>query len=240
MHRRLLGLGVKTGLGIGQILTGQDDLLLDHHRLAVALEVALGAKGHRGTAGLGRAGFGAFIDQAHLQRGSAAKNVLRLGGVLHTWQLHHDAIKPLLLYHRFGHAELVDTVVQGHHVLLERLLLDTARGRRLDRGGEFCLACVYHLDGLQFGKLLRDHALGAVKCCRITKKNLHCLANPADATVPYVFLAQHRAQIAGQGFCLLGQCCLHVDLQQKVHATAQVQSEIHRRGAELGQPRRRT
>jgi hypothetical protein len=57
------------------------------------------------------------------QRGGAAQDVLGLGGVLHTGQLHHDAVQPLLLDHRLGHAQLVDAVVQGGDVLFQRLFL---------------------------------------------------------------------------------------------------------------------
>ena len=56
-------------------------------------------------------------DHAHLQRGGAADDVLGLGGVLHAGQLHDDAVQPLLLDHRLGHAEFVDAVVQRGDVL---------------------------------------------------------------------------------------------------------------------------
>jgi hypothetical protein len=47
--------------------------------------------------------------------------------VLHAGQLHHDAVRALLLDHRLGHAELVDPVVQRGDVLLQRLRPAPAR-----------------------------------------------------------------------------------------------------------------
>jgi hypothetical protein len=128
VHGRLLGLAVEAGLGVGQVVAGEDHLAEDDQRRAVAFEVALAAEGHRAAA-LGLQRLGAVVDHAHLQRGGAADDVLGLGGVLHAGQLHHHAVQPLLLDHRLGHAELVDPVVQRGDVLLERLVLDAARPR---------------------------------------------------------------------------------------------------------------
>ena len=46
VHRRFLGLVVEAGLGIGQVVAGQDDLAEDDDRRAVAFVVALAAEGH--------------------------------------------------------------------------------------------------------------------------------------------------------------------------------------------------
>jgi hypothetical protein len=54
VDRRLLRLAVEAGLGVGQVLAGQDDLAEDDDRLAVALHIALAAEGHRAAAALGR------------------------------------------------------------------------------------------------------------------------------------------------------------------------------------------
>jgi hypothetical protein len=81
-----------------------------------------------------------------------------------------------------------------------------------------------------FGRL--DHGL-------VTKVHFHRLAIAADAAVAHVLLAQRAAHIAGQGFGLLAQRRLHVDLQHKVHAATQVQAQIHGRGVQAAQPQRR-
>ena len=82
------------------------------------------------AAGVGGAASALLVDHAHLERRGAAEDVLRLGGVLHAGQLHHDAVGALLLDHRLGHAELVDAVVQRGDVLLQRAVLDALRAPR--------------------------------------------------------------------------------------------------------------
>ena len=66
------------------------------------------------------------VDHADFERRGAAEDVLGLRRVLHAGQLHHDAVGALLLDHRLGDAELVDAVVQGGDVLLERAVLRRA------------------------------------------------------------------------------------------------------------------
>ena len=93
VDRGLLRLAIKAWLRVGQVLAGQDDLFLHDHRLAVALQIALRTKRHRALAGLCGPRLGAFVHQAHFQRGSAAQNVLGLGRVLHARQLHDDTVQ---------------------------------------------------------------------------------------------------------------------------------------------------
>jgi hypothetical protein len=113
----------------------------------LAIEEFLGAEGHGPAAEFGRAAFGALVDQAHLQRGGAAQDVLGLGRVLHAGQLHDDAVQALLLDHRLGHAEFVDPVVQRGDVLLERGVLQAARGLGLDGGHQRQSAAVLAVGG---------------------------------------------------------------------------------------------
>jgi hypothetical protein len=141
VHGRFLVWPVEAGLGVGQAVAGQDDLLLDEQRLAAALQVALGAEGHRGPVPARLRAPRAVVDHAHFQRGGAAEDVLGLGGVLHAGQLHHDAVGALLLDHRLGHAQFVDPVVQRGDVLLERLLLHAA-GLGLERARQLEVVAV--------------------------------------------------------------------------------------------------
>ncbi len=53
-------------------------------------------------------------------------------------------------------------------------------------------------------------------------------------------LTQGAANVAGRRFQRLVQRAFHVDLHQEMHAAAQVETEIHRQRAEIGQPLRRT
>ena len=49
---------------------------------------------------------------------------------------------------RLDHAELVDAVVQGGDVLLERLLLDLASGHRVDAGDQLELGAIGRAEGI--------------------------------------------------------------------------------------------
>ena len=53
-------------------------------------------------------------------------------------------------------------------------------------------------------------------------------------------VAQLAAQVGTDRIEALGQRSFHVDLEEKVHATAQVKAEVHRQCTHTGQPLRRT
>src|SRR5574343_1369326 len=129
VNGRFLRLVVEAGLGVGQSVAGQHDLLLDQQRLAAALVVNLGAE--RRVAGQRRfQRAGRVVDHADFQRRGAAEDVLGLGGVLHAGQLDDDAVGTLLLDHRLGDAEFVEPVVQGRDVLLEGEFAEILQGDR--------------------------------------------------------------------------------------------------------------
>src|SRR6185437_4567683 len=58
------------------------------------------------------------------------------------------------------------------------------------------------------------------------------LAGAFDAADGDLVVAQGAADVAGQRVVARGQRALHVDLQQEVHAAAQVQAEVHGAGLE--------
>lgn len=60
---------------------------------------------------------------------SPRENLVELGRILHTRQLHDDPINTLPLHERFGNAETVHAIPERHHVLLDREILS-----RLDLG----------------------------------------------------------------------------------------------------------
>lgn len=60
-----------------------------------------------------------------------------------------------------------------------------------------------------------------------------------DAGVADVLVAEQAAQVGSGGVKPLGQRPLHVHLQQEMHAAAQVEAEVHRRGMHARQPLRR-
>src|SRR5690606_10175371 len=114
----LLGLRISAGLGVLQVFTRQDDLTTQQQGGAATFGVALQTKGHGARIQRGNSSRG-VLHHTQFQRGGTTQNFLGLGYILHTGQLHHDAVGTLLLNHRFGHAQLVDTVVQSGDVLLE-------------------------------------------------------------------------------------------------------------------------
>ena len=234
----MLVLRIKARLGIGQVFAGQDDLLFDNHGLAVALEKALGAKWHGAIVVLGSSSFGAVFDQAHFQRGGTTQNVLGLGRVLNARKLHHDAVNALLLDHRLGHAQFVDPVVQRHHVLLERLVLNAARGLGLDGGAQLVVGAVGGFHHLKVRNLVLDQVFGRCERGRIAKPDFDHVAVAGNAAVADVLFTQRQANVTGQRLSALGQCGLHVHLQHEMHAAAQVQPQIHRIGVQRCQPRR--
>ena len=230
-------LAVKAGLGVGQVFAGQDDLLLHDHRLAAALWVALGAKGHRATALLGGARLGAFVHHAHFQRGRTAQNVLGLGGVLHAGQLHHDAIQALLLDHGLGHTQFVDPVVQRDDVLLDGLLLHLASGLGLDAGAQAQAVAIGLAHHLQVGKLVGNDVAHRVLGGFVRHLDVDGLAVTRDAAVAHIFLTQRGADVTGISLGLLGEGRLHVHLQHEVHAAPQVQPQEHGAGMDGTEPR---
>jgi len=235
VHRRLVVLAVEAGLGIGEAVAGQDDLLLDQDRAAIAVVVDLGA-GRECPAHGRLEGARGVVDHADLEGRGAAEDVLGLGHVLHARQLDHDAVQALLLDHRLGHAELVDPVVQGGDVLLEGRFLDGLLGQRRQGGGELEVGTVLALGELQVVVGRHDHGAGTALGLGLTELHDHALAVTADPGVADILVAQQAAEVAGGGVEALGDGALHVHLEQEVHATTQVKTQVHGQGVDGGQP----
>ena len=198
MHSSFLVLRVKARLCVGEVFAGQDDLLFHNHGLAVAVHEAFCAKWHGAIAKLCAAGFGAVVHHADFKRGRTAQNVFGLGGVLHAWQLHHDAVCALLLNHRLGHAQLVDTVVQGGDVLLDGLLVHALGGHGVDHRSEFEVSAIRCAGGLQVQELVLNHTLRSFQRGHVAKANFNGLVITADATVAHVLFAQAGADVTSQ------------------------------------------
>ena len=231
-----LGLAVEAGLGIRQVLAGENHLLFDDHSLAVAVKKAFRAKRDSACTGFRHAAFSAFFNHADFQRGCAPQNVLGLGGVLYARQLNHDAVLALLLDHGLCYTQFIDAVVQRGDVLLERLVLNPACGLGLDAGAQLVFSPLGAIDGLEVGKLICDQPLGRVQGCRIAKADFNGLPVAADAAVADVLFPECGAQVARQRLRLLRQRRLHVHLQHKVNTAAQVQAEVHRKRMQGCQP----
>ena len=221
---------------IGQVFSGEDDLLLHDQGLSAALQKPLRAKWHGSGAAFSRTGFSAFIDHAHFQRGGTAQDVFGFGGVLHARELHHNAVQPLLLNHRFGHAQFVDPVVQGGDVLLEGLVLDPSRRLGLDGCCQLEFGAHRSIKRLQIRKVVLNDDLGSGQGLGIPKADFNQLAIAADAAVAHVLFTQGGANVTGQGLGLLGQRGLHVDLQHEMHAATQIKAQVHGEGMKGREP----
>ncbi len=66
-HRGLVGLLVEAGLGVGEVVTGQQHVALDHQFAAIAVGKDLVAGGQRALPGQRGLGCGAVIDHAHFE-----------------------------------------------------------------------------------------------------------------------------------------------------------------------------
>jgi hypothetical protein len=176
------------------------------------------------------------VDHAHFQGGGAAEDVLGLGRVLHAGQLHDDAVGALLLDHRLGHAQFVDAVVQGGDVLLDGEFLDALLRFRLERGGQLEVGAVLDFVTSRSGWAVLDGGARLVAHLGVAEADGELVAFAGDAAVAHVLVAHQGAQVGGGGVEALGQRPLHVDLQQEMHAAAQVQAQVHGQGVHRGQP----
>jgi hypothetical protein len=149
---------------------------------------------------------------------------------------HRDAVGALLLDHRLRHAQPVDAVVERADVLLERRLLDALERVGADGGGNRAALAVVALGEYQVGdaggdRLVRLGAHGGVGEAHAQRVALARHAGMADVAV-----AQLLADVGGECLHALLDRLLHVDLQEEVHAAAQVQAEGHRRRLDRRQP----
>ena len=138
-----------------------------------------------------------------------------------------------------GDAEFVDPVVQGGDVLLESELAKFFLGFRLQRGNQFWLAGVAAFGNQQVGLAVANREACLVAGFDVAEFDDAALAFTIDAAVAQVLVAHHGAQVGRGRVELFGQRALHVDLQQEVHAAAQVEAEIHRQRPQRSQPLRR-
>ena len=66
----------------------------------------------------------------------------------------------MLLDHGFGHAKLVDPVVQRGDILFQRLLLDASTSLGFDRSSQLDVCAIGGFDRLQIRELVLQHRLG--------------------------------------------------------------------------------
>ncbi len=143
--------------------------------------------------GLARAGRVLLGHHADLEGGGAPDDLLGAGGSCTPGELHHDAVRPLLLDDRLGDAQLVDAVAQRLDVLLQRRLLVGLHHLRLDRRHERVRVLLAHGE---VGHLLGEHPLGRVALAGLAEVDHDALALAGDPGVADLLVAQVRAHVA--------------------------------------------
>ena len=228
---------VKAHLRVGDLIAGGDlGFFQNHGPVILGFEREnLGAR--RRDAGAGPAGGILVGDQTEFQGRGAAENTARLGGVLHTGQLHHDAVGALPLHHRVADAELVDPVVQRGAVLVDGVILQLIQRALVERQGQpGPFLGLVQGELRQRGAQRRPRRVGGDL---VVQGDDQLLAFDVHATVTNTLVTQRQLGLAGPGVHALLDHRGHVHLQQEVHPAAQVQAQVHGRGAHRAQPVRR-
>ena len=220
---------LQAGRGVDDLVTRDDDLALQQDGPPLAILVQLGADGGLGGVG-GRGMLG--IHHAEFQGRGGAEDLLGARRILHTGQLDDDAILALLLNHGFRHAQLVDTVAQGRDIL------------RDGKPPDFADFCVAHARNQRIALLAEDQAphLPLQRGFRLPQT-----AGVIELHLDRMIIAVHRGildlGVAQQGthvfrvaFLRLLDRGFHVDLHHEMHATPEVETEVHGRRVDAAQP----
>ena len=88
----------------------------------------------------------------------------------------------------------------------------------------------------QIRERIANRQLRRIQCGLVTGANPERLVLALDAAVAHPFIAQRGANVTTGGFKFLSQRGVHVDLQHKVHAATQIQTQIHGRAAKAAEP----
>ena len=235
MNRSLLRLVIPAGLRILEVFAGQDDLAAHQQGTAVAIRVAFKPERDRAGGERARRG-GRIVHHANFECCRTAKDILGLGDILYARQLHDDPVVALLLDDGLGHAKLVDPVVQRGDVLLERAGLDCRHCGSAERADQLKLAAVRALCKLQIRIAPAQRRKGFFTRGFRWETGDHRHPLPLDAADFDPLVAQGVAQVGHHGIVARGERALHIDLEQEVHAAAQIQTEVHRMGPDRRQP----
>ena len=148
--------------------------------------------------------------------------------------MHHDAIRPLPLHHRLGHAQFVYPVIQRGTVLIHRVILHFLEGGRVQVEHQHPLLGI----GIQreFRQRVTQQGAGGIGVCGVGELHAQLLAILLHVAVTNAFVFQRQFDLAGPGFHALVHHRFHIHLQQEMHTTAQIQAQIHRRSTNGTQP----
>ena len=231
-----VGAAVESGLCVVDSIPRQHNLAPNEDRLAVTiLEQIVAERNLPASRLVQRAGL--IVDHADFERSRAPENILGPRCVLHARQLHDDPIAALLLNDGLCDAELVDTVAQNSDVLLDRAVLNALLRLRLESCDQPELATrriLFADEEIGKCRLDSDPRLVPFRLVLEAEHDVRLLA--PDTAIDDAFLPHQRADVGRVPVGGLVERTLHVDLQQKIHAAAQVEAEIHRQGADRREP----
>ncbi|RML99973.1 hypothetical protein APX70_02371 [Pseudomonas syringae pv. maculicola] len=222
---------VETGLGVSHLVAGDDQTTL-HCRCRTSAFAEFEHFG--GALRIIRA-----CAQTELEVGGLAQNTLGFGRVLHTRQLDHDAVGTLTLNQRLGNTQLIDPVTDGGQVLLDRVFTNLGQFGRGQRHAQYGNTVQLGRRDFEIGEGLAHQCTSLLALCIIGKAQLNHVAQLRQAAITRLFLAQQGFDFAFVDFQTRIDRLVHVDFQQEVHTTGQVETELHRACAQVAQPGRR-
>ena len=238
VHGRLVVALVETGLRVVDSIPRQDHLPSHEDRPSGALDEKVAAERRlSGNRRFERARL--VVDHPDLERRGAPQDVFRARRVLHARKLHDDAVDALLLDDRLGDAELVDAIAQDGDVLLDGAVLDLLLRLGLQAPDQPEFTRLLDLAQREVRERLLDLGAGLAALGLVAEADDDVRALAPHAGVLHFLLPHQRADVGGVAVGRLVERGLHVDLQQEVHAAAKIEAEIHRQGADCGQPARR-
>ncbi len=165
----------ETSLGVGHLVTGDDQATLDLRRRTLAFTELEGlGGGFRSTR---------LCSQTELEVGRLAENTLGFSSVLHARQLNHDAVGALTLNDRFGNTQLVDAVTYRGQVLLDGVFTDFRQLGRGHRQTQHRLTVEVGRNNVEIVEVLADQRTGLFAGVSIAEAQLNGAAQLRQAAI---------------------------------------------------------
>ena len=140
------------------------------------------------------------------------------------------------MYQGFGHTQLVDPVAYRGQVLAYRVVTDFALLGIGQRQAQHLHIVTAGRSDLEFIVLAGNGALGCSQLSLIGKTELQRSALLWQAAIANTLIPKQGAQLAVIDIHAGFDGLFHVHLQQEVHTTSEIETELHRSGANIQQP----
>ena len=222
---------VVVGTGVGDLVTGNDDAALNVGRTPLCAAEGKGLGGCARRIRLGR--------QTKLQVGGLAQNPLGLSGILHARQLHYDTVGTLTLHQRLSHPQLIDPVTHGSQVLLHRVVANRSHFGLGQGQLQYSLILELGIGSHKLVVLAGNQATGFTALVFVGKAELQGVALGRQTAIANPLRAHQAPQLTLVDIDPRLDGLVHVDLQQEVHTTGQVQTQCHGASPNCRQPVRR-